>query len=165
MQLDSRTNNTSLVLAFEFIDSGRVLLFAADAQVGNWLSWHDLEWTVDGKTVTAADLLARTVYYKVGHHGSDNATLKARGLELMASGDLAAFIPTNEADARKVGWGEMPFPGITEELARRTGGRLVRADDPWIAGDDGEAPFRTPSGASPRGPASRRPVGGARSAG
>ena len=61
LQLDSRTNNTSLVLAFELVDSGHVLLFAADAQVGNWLSWHDLAWTVDDKPVTAADLLARTV--------------------------------------------------------------------------------------------------------
>jgi hypothetical protein len=37
IQLDSKTNNSSLVLAFEFVDNGRVLLFAADAQVGNWL--------------------------------------------------------------------------------------------------------------------------------
>src|SRR5262249_37686503 len=36
IQLDSKTNNSSLVLAFEFADNGRVLLFAADAQVGNW---------------------------------------------------------------------------------------------------------------------------------
>ena len=37
------TNNTSLALAFELIEKGRVgkvLLFPADAQVGNWLSWH-----------------------------------------------------------------------------------------------------------------------------
>ena len=40
MQLDRGVNNTSLVLAFEFIDSGRVVLFPGDAQVGNWLSWQ-----------------------------------------------------------------------------------------------------------------------------
>jgi hypothetical protein len=34
--------------------------------------------SVEGK-VNAADLFARTVYLKVGHHGSHNATLKARG--------------------------------------------------------------------------------------
>src|SRR5690606_7942219 len=96
---------------------------------------------------TAADLLSRTVHIKVGHHGSHNATLKDKGLALMTSSDLAAFIPTSEADARKVGWGAMPFPGITEELARRTGGRLVRADDPWLAEAGREAPFTTPSGA------------------
>jgi len=65
IQLDSRTNNSSLVLAFEFVDTGRVMLFVADAQVGSWLSWHDLSWTVDENSVTGPDLLARTVYYKV----------------------------------------------------------------------------------------------------
>ena len=41
LQLDSATNNTSLVLAIERIADGKVLLFPADAQEGNWLSWHD----------------------------------------------------------------------------------------------------------------------------
>ena len=45
LQLDSATNNTSLVLALELIDSGKVLLFVADAQVGNWLSWQNVQWT------------------------------------------------------------------------------------------------------------------------
>ena len=117
----------------------------ADAQVGNWLSWHDLAWTVDGKPVTAADLLARTVHYKVGHHGSENATLKAKGLELMGHEDLVAFVPTSEADAKKVGWGAMPFPAILDELARRTRRRVVRADDAWLAGDAAPPAFATPS--------------------
>ncbi len=38
LKLDSDTNNSSLVLAFELPD-GRVLLFPGDAQVGNWESW------------------------------------------------------------------------------------------------------------------------------
>lgn len=37
--------------------------------------------------VTAHELLARTVFYKVGHHGSHNATLRALGLELMTNED------------------------------------------------------------------------------
>ena len=147
MQLDDRTNNTSLVLAFEFIDTRRVLLFAADAQVGNWLSWQDTRWTVGGETVTGPDLLARTVYYKVGHHGSDNATLKEKGLALMTSKDLSAFIPTNEADARKVGWGQMPFPAILAELEKRCGGRVIRADDPWVGTAGAKPGFQTPGGA------------------
>ena len=55
MQLDQDTNNTSLVLAFELgpkKESGPVLLFAADAQVGNWLSWQDVTWTFEGRTVS-----------------------------------------------------------------------------------------------------------------
>lgn len=147
IQLDKKTNNSSLVLAFEFIETGRVMLFVGDAQVGNWLSWQDLKWRVGDVTVTGPDLLARTVFYKVGHHGSENATLKQKGLELMTQPDLAAFIPTNEKDAKKVRWGEMPFSEIVEELDRRTSGRVIRADDPWIATQNVGAGFRAPSGA------------------
>jgi hypothetical protein len=147
IQLDKRTNNSSVVLAFEFIDTGRVLLFVGDAQVGNWLSWQDLKWSIDNATVTGPDLLARTVYYKVGHHGSHNATLKQKGLELMTSRDLAAFIPTNEKDAKKVKWGEMPFHEIVEELERRCSGRVVRADDALVDESRPDVAFEPPSGA------------------
>ena len=90
MQLDSATNNTSLVLAFEIIATGQVLLFVGDAQIGNWQSWDNLTWNLpehpeEKRKVTAKDLLARTVFYKVGHHGSINATRKQGGLELMTS--------------------------------------------------------------------------------
>ena len=146
MQLDDRTNNTSLVLAFELTDTKRVLLFAADAQVGNWLSWQDTRWTVDGGTVTGPDLLARTVYYKVGHHGSHNATLKEKGIELMNSKDLSAFIPTNQKDAKKIGWGQMPFGSILGALDERCAGRVIRADDPWVAGAAPGPEFQAPGG-------------------
>jgi hypothetical protein len=147
MQLDDRTNNTSLVLAFEFIDSRRVLLFAADAQVGSWLSWQKTRWQVNGATVTGSELLERTIYYKVGHHGSHNATLKQNGLEQMTSPDLTAFIPTKAVDAQKIGWGRMPFPSILTALAERCDGRVIRADDPWVS-DAGSAPeFPIPGGA------------------
>ena len=132
IQIDQRTNNSSLVLAFEFLDTGRVMLFVGDAQVGNWLSWKDVHWPVGDKTVSAHDLLARTVFYKVGHHGSHNATLKQNGLELMTSPDLSAFIPTNAVDARNVGWGEMPFEPLLTDLHKRTSQRVVRADDAWL---------------------------------
>lgn len=145
MQLDNKTNNTSLVLAFELVDTGRVFLFAADAQVGNWLSWHDTRWTLEnGDVVTGPALLARTVYYKVGHHGSHNATLGKKGLELMVSKDLSAFIPTNEDDAKNVHWGEMPFEGVLSALEKHCGKRVIRADAAWLLG--GKRPFRVPSG-------------------
>ncbi len=146
IQLDDRTNNSSLVLAFEFVDSGRVLLFTADAQVGSWLSWQTLKWRIGDKDVTGPDLLARTVYYKVGHHGSHNATLKKKGLELMTHADLSAFIPTNKKDAKKVGWGEMPFQKILDELDRRGSKRVIRADDPWVGTDKVDARFKKASG-------------------
>ena len=51
LNLDNDVNNTSLVLAFELGEpgSGQVLLFASDAQVGNWLSWTGTNLYVDGQ--------------------------------------------------------------------------------------------------------------------
>lgn len=131
LQVDNAINNTSLVLAFELVESGEVLLFVGDAQVGNWKSWIGMEFKVkDGgemKKVKAKDLLARTVFYKVGHHGSGNATLRA-GLEAMTSENLVAAIPTDEAFARdRQGW-EMPAKKLKPALAGKTKGRILRAD-------------------------------------
>jgi len=127
LQLDSATNNTSLAMALE-LDGESVLLFAADAQVGNWLSWQDLSWSVDGKTVTGPDLLKRTILYKVGHHGSHNATLKEKGLELMTALKLA-LIPVDHAMAVKKRWGNMPLPGIVDRLDKATSHFVLRIDE------------------------------------
>ena len=131
MQLDSLTNNSSLALAIEVGSSKRVILLAADAQVGNWLSWHDNTWKCpDGGTsvVKAEDLLGRTVLYKVGHHGSHNATLKQKGLELMTSDELVAMIPVDQDFANNKKHWQMPYPGLFTELKKRTKGRIIRAD-------------------------------------
>lgn len=131
LKLDEDTNNTSLVLAFELVNSGRVLLFVADAQVGNWLSWQSLSWTMleDGteKIVTARDLLERTVLYKVGHHGSHNATLREKGLEMMKSRELVAMIPVDKEDAKRRKWA-MPFDELFNRLYDKTQGRILQAD-------------------------------------
>ncbi len=138
LQLDSLTNNTSLALAIERISDGRVLLFPADAQQGNWLSWHapGMKWTFkDGSTIrerTAEQLLAQTVFYKVGHHASHNATAKAKGLELMSREDeLVAFIPVDRAVALgrnpKDSW-QMPARALYRRLLEKCKGRVVRSD-------------------------------------
>ncbi|MCU1223201.1 MAG: hypothetical protein JWQ42_1294 [Edaphobacter sp.] len=135
LQLDSATNNTSLVLAIEIVASGEVLLFPGDAQAGNWLSWQDLKWKIDDtnsgrrSTVTGPDLLARTIFYKVGHHGSHNATLKEKGLELMVHNDLIAMIPVDHAMAIIKRWGRMPLPDLVDRLKDKTDGRILRIDD------------------------------------
>ena len=131
IQLDEDTNNTSLALAIE-LPGGRVLLFPGDAQVGNWESWHDQTWTgPDGKPLPlkAADLLARTALYKVGHHGSHNATLRTLGLELMTRPDLVAMLPVDAYVAHeKKGWRRMPFDPLVERLAQRTHERVLRPE-------------------------------------
>jgi len=132
LQLDAKTNNSSLVLAIEIVASGHVLLFAADAQVGNWKSWADVRFpAVAGRpATTGADLMARTVFYKVGHHGSRNATLK-EGLERMCALEVA-FNPTDRKMAQKVGWNDIPAERLNAELSRRTKGRLIESDLPWV---------------------------------
>jgi len=126
LQLDSATNNTCLVLAFELGD-GEVLLFAADAQVGNWLSWQDLKWKVDGTDVTGPDLLSRTIFYKVGHHGSHNATLRDKGLEEMKALKLA-FVPVDHEMAVKKRWNKMPLNDLMDRLNEITSNSVVRID-------------------------------------
>ena len=128
MQMDNDTNNTSLVLAFQFMDTGKVLLFPGDAQVGNWMSWHDHQWEVknDGEktTVDATSLLNNTVFYKVGHHCSHNATMKEKGLELMTSDELVAFIPEKEKQ-----YPGIPYNPLLTRLEQKTKGRLMVSAD------------------------------------
>ncbi len=129
LKLDSDTNNTSLVLAFELPD-GSVMLFPGDAQVGNWLSWHSHSYRDEtGAVHTAEQILNRVRFYKVGHHGSHNATLREKGLAMMTRSDLVAAIPTDEAFGRKQGgnW-QMPNPRVFTALEQRTDGRIFRND-------------------------------------
>jgi beta-lactamase superfamily II metal-dependent hydrolase len=134
LKLNDWTNNTSLVLAIELTETQprKVLLFAADAQAGNWLSWRDLSWPgagESGKELKVEHLLQRTMFYKVGHHGSRNATLSELGLELMVSPDLVAMIPVNEVWAfeRKPPW-KHPAKTLLERLTAKTRGRVLRSD-------------------------------------
>jgi hypothetical protein len=74
----------------------------------------------ENRKVAAAELLERTVFYKVGHHGSHNATLRELGLERMSSPNLAAVIPVDTEVAHKVkGWEHMPLPALRTRLLDR----------------------------------------------
>lgn len=68
--LDDQMNNTSLILLFEV--GGRKLLFPGDAQIENWS--YALEEAREAKANRR--LVADADFYKVGHHGSLNATPK-----------------------------------------------------------------------------------------
>ncbi len=132
------TNNSSLVLAFELGLGGKVLLFCADAQRGNWLSWADKDWRAGRRQVTARDLLARTVLYKVGHHGSHNATLNGRradkhpNLDWMGLGTAAAEFTAMITAVRAwaeghAGW-DHPYGPIKAALLRKSQGRVLQTD-------------------------------------
>ena len=148
-----------LALEFGKPGEGKVALFVGDAQVGNWLSWTDQPYKAEGRSTTINDLFGRTILYKVGHHGSHNATLKRDsrhptaadkfgspyGLELMPS-TLLAMIPVDRAAAEKkmpIPW-HMPHPPLYESLLRKTAGRVLRADgldpEPGVKGPQALGP-------------------------
>lgn len=68
--LDKQMNNTSVILLFEV--GGKKLLFPGDAQLENWT--YALKGAANAKATRA--LLKGVDVYKVGHHGSLNATPK-----------------------------------------------------------------------------------------
>lgn len=138
LDMNNDTNNGSLVLAFELTPGGKVLLFAADAQRGNWVSWAKATWKDGPRTVECRDLLGRTVLYKVGHHGSHNATLRKEGteraanLDWMAQGEHAreftAMITAVRpwAETQK-GW-DHPLKAIKDALLAKASGRVFQTD-------------------------------------
>lgn len=77
--LERSVNNTSLFLVLEV--SGIRLVFPGDAQEGAWR--HVLD------DPPKADLLRGAVFYKVGHHGSHNATPKRFVNEVWHDGGYA----------------------------------------------------------------------------
>lgn len=138
LDMNGQTNNSSLVLAFELGKGGKVLLFAADAQRGNWLSWADAGWKDGKETVTTKDLLSRTVLYKAGHHCSHNATLNGKlsdtyaNLSWMAQGDhgreFTAMITAVRAWAETQNGWDHPFKSIKDELLKKASGRVFQTD-------------------------------------
>lgn len=139
LKMNTGVNNTSLVLAFELPKTKKILFFPGDAQRGNWHSWNDLTWSVSGETVTAKEVLGRTVLYKVGHHGSHNATLKGdradayANLDWMATSshgkEFTAMITAVRAWAMQpsVKW-DHPLPSIREALVKKAQGRVFQTD-------------------------------------
>ena len=138
LRLNDEVNNTSLVLAFELPETGKVLLFSGDAQLGNWMSWGDLSWGEGACETSAKDLLGRCVFYKVGHHGSHNATINGTpdsehaNLSWFARGeyakDFVAMIPVHHDWAiTSKNWNH-PLPAIDEALMKKARGRVLRND-------------------------------------
>ena len=127
--LDSYTNNSSLVLAFELVKAEKVLLFVGDAQTGNWNSWKTIDWKGMPAGFNWISLLEKTVLYKVGHHCSHNATL-VEGLEAMVHEELVAMIPVDVSDGnitKENGW-KMPAQNLYARLIEKTHSRILRMD-------------------------------------
>jgi beta-lactamase superfamily II metal-dependent hydrolase len=138
IRLNSGINNTSLVLAIELPRSKKVLLFAGDAQRGNWSSWSDVAW--HDENLTTRDLLRRTVLYKVGHHGSHNATMHGThedswanlswmGLDEYSDEFTAMITAVNEwAMTKNTPPWVHPLPSIKKALLQKAEGRVFQTD-------------------------------------
>ena len=124
LKLDAHTNNSSLVLAVMGGADKRFLLFPGDAQVGSWRSWERL--TFPG--VDLNRILGNTIFYKVGHHGSHNATLRSAVERFPSHNRMASFVPVSRGAALDNGWRKIPYEPILNALAER--GVVVRADEP-----------------------------------
>ncbi|MBX3171851.1 MAG: MBL fold metallo-hydrolase [Candidatus Eremiobacteraeota bacterium] len=123
LRMNSLTNNLSLVLAFEFEQQGKVVLFPGDAEFGSWESWHQIKkW--DEADVSVKDLLSKVVFYKVAHHLSHNGTARGIGLDLMTHPELVAMA-TLDYNVISNGWKTtMPNRLIVKNLLEKTKGRL-----------------------------------------
>jgi hypothetical protein len=133
MRIDDDTNLTSLALALELVETGKVLLFPGDAQIESWVTWPDCTSSFEegGAQVerSGKDLLGQVVFYKVGHHGSHNGTAKDSGLELMGSPDLVAMIPVDPRyNMVSSGKWQMPAPAMLPHLEEKAQHRVVQAN-------------------------------------
>jgi hypothetical protein len=117
--IDAVLNNTSLILLIQIGQS--LLLFPGDAQIENWrYALRD-----SGNAAEIRRRLARARFYKVGHHGSLNATPKTlwKGFERRgpagAPGRLETMVSTlahkHGSEARGT---EVPRKVLIDELAR-----------------------------------------------
>jgi beta-lactamase superfamily II metal-dependent hydrolase len=102
--ITSSINGTSLMLVFEI--GGLALFFPGDAQWGTWRRVL--------KTPATRELVARCHFYKVGHHGSHNASPKSFVRKVMSSGSTAAV---SVADVTV--WPNIPQPDLVTAIRER----------------------------------------------
>ena len=106
--LDRFLNNTSLILLFEV--KGKKLLFPGDAQLENW------QWALSQDGIP--DLLKDVDVYKVGHHGSRNATPKElwNGFEKRQERTLTTMMSTATGVYGRSEEGKVPSANLVKAL-------------------------------------------------
>lgn len=75
--------------------------------------------------------LKSTVLYKVSHHGSHNATVRAKGLDLMTHPDLVAMIPEKEKS-----YNGILYKPLLRRLRKRCKGRVLISADAEFRPED-----------------------------
>jgi hypothetical protein len=139
--LDNLLNNQSLVVLFGW--QGKQLLFAGDAQAGNWEYWlYDegvpardptgLELSDDSKKI-----LRDIDFYKVGHHGSTNAT-PIPAVTAMGSGFVSMCSTEDGTYGTVANDSEVPHGDLLAALAKKSA--VVRSDQIKVAEGDVKVP-------------------------
>jgi hypothetical protein len=111
--IDKAVNGTSLMLMFEAGTS--FLLFPGDAQWGTWQAAMAKDRT--------REILERTTFLKVGHHGSHNATPMDFVEEILADG-FRGMVCTRKTEK----FPEIPRLPLLTRLREK--GTIVRSDKP-----------------------------------
>ena len=121
VSLDKAVNGTSLMLMFEFRSA--FLLFPGDAQWGTW--------NFALREQATKEMLARTTFYKIGHHGSHNATPVDFLAKTLGEGRK---IWCAAASVRPISfWPEIPREPLLDAM-RSHADRVVRSDQPGSSG-------------------------------
>ncbi len=126
VSLEQATNGTSLVLLLRFGET--TMLFPGDAQWGTWdRILHDPE---------SEELLRTVNLYKVGHHGSHNATPVSFVSNYLKDADasIVSVAPTG-IDS----WDEIPRIPLLEELGKKSA-MVLNSDDLREAARAGNPP-------------------------
>jgi beta-lactamase superfamily II metal-dependent hydrolase len=152
---DNALNNQSLVVLFTL--RGKTMLFSGDAQWGNWANFlfggpigtpGHTELTEKSRTI-----LAKLDFYKVGHHGSTNAT-PIDVVEAMKQGCVAMCATDPGAYGKEARGTEVPRIPLMAALVEKTQNKLARSDQVPVAGKPpsaGAAPLAAPFKAGPDG--------------
>jgi beta-lactamase superfamily II metal-dependent hydrolase len=134
-QADNTLNNQSLVVLFGF--RGKTLLFSGDAQWGNWANFL-FGGTVSGPGPAklldrSRQILSSVDFYKVGHHGSTNAT-PVDALEALRDGCVAMCSTEPGQYGSQAKGSEVPRLPLLAALDQKTEHQLVRSDQIKTAG-------------------------------
>lgn len=118
-KLDDQMNNTSVILAFR--TKNQVLLFPGDAQIENWsYALKEAE-----NSARVRKLLQGVTFYKVGHHGSRNATPRSLwdgfAQKDSTDGPLTTMLSTESGHhGSSVNKSEVPRKTLVDELIKHT---------------------------------------------
>jgi len=113
--LERSVNNTSIYFVLD-VDGTR-LVFVGDSQQGAWE--HVLQ------NPKARALVSDPAFYKIGHHGSHNATPRDYVTTTIGNHGTYAMLPYGKVEL----WGDIPNVNLLAALAN-TNAHVIRADAP-----------------------------------